>query len=137
VIFLDTNVVSETIRPVPNTKVLRWIEINDPLLNLTTVTLAEVAFGIKRIRPPERPKRLEGFVATLQKRFQHRLYGFDEHAAVVYGELMGAAHLEGRNLSTADGMIAAIAMRHGASLATRNVKDFAGLDLRVIDPWSG
>lgn len=134
-IFLDTNVVSETVRANPDQQVLRWLKELDGELHLSTVVLAEIAFGIARIRPPERAKRLEGFVATLRGHFNGRIHGFDERAAIIYGEIMGAAQLAGQGLSTADGMIAAITFSHNATLATRNVKDFAFLKMKVVNPW--
>jgi predicted nucleic acid-binding protein len=135
-IFLDTNLVSESVRLIPNLEIVSWLLKKDAELCLATVVLAEVAFGIGRIRPQERPKRLIGFVETLRQRFHGRIYSFDEQAAVVYGEIMGTSQLRGLQLSTPDGMIAAIAIRHGATLATRNVKDFEFLKLKVVNPWT-
>ena len=136
-IFLDTNVVSETVRSQPDPRVLQWLKANDAELALSSIVLAEIAFGVARIRPPERAKRLEGFVGSLRDHFKGRIHGFDERSAVIYGEIMGAAQLTGQGLSTADGMIAAIAFSHKAALATRNVRDFAFLKMKVVNPWEG
>jgi predicted nucleic acid-binding protein len=136
-IFVDTNVVSETVRIEPDQKVLNWLATHEQQLHLSSVVLAEVAFGIERIRPEERAKRLLGFVATLRERYQGRIANFDEDCAVIYGNIMGEAKRKGRVIATPDGMIAAITLRHNAALATRNISDFEILKLKTVDPWAG
>ena len=135
-IFLDTNVVSELVKPQPNAQVISWLNKHDLSLALSTVVLAEITYGIEKIRPGERAHRLEGFPAELQRRYAGRLYNFDQESALLYGVLMGHSRRQGRMLSTADGMIAAIALRHGGELATRNVDDFMLPNLIVHNPWS-
>ena len=135
-IFLDTNVVSELVKPQPNAKVIAWLTQHDLSLALSTIVLAEITYGIEKIRPDERACRLEGFPAELQRRYAGRLYGFDQESALLYGVLMGHSRRQGRMLSTADGMIAAIAMRHQGELATRNGDDFVLPNLLVRNPWT-
>jgi predicted nucleic acid-binding protein len=135
-IFLDTNVVSELVRPIPNPDVIAWLTKHDLSLALSTVVLAEITYGIEKIRPDERARRLEGFPAELQRRFAGRLYSFDQESALLYGVLMGHSRRQGRILSTADGMIAAIALRNQGELATRNVDDFVLPNLIVHNPWT-
>ena len=135
-IFLDTNVVSELVKPQPDAKVIAWLTRHDLSLALSTVVLAEITYGIEKIRPDERARRLEGFPAELQRRFIGRLNHFDEESALLYGVLMGHSRRHGRILSTADGMIAAIALRHHGELATRNVDDFRLPNLVVHNPWT-
>lgn len=135
-IFLDTNVVSELVRPTPNPNVIAWLTKHDLSLALSTVVLAEITYGIEKIRPDERARRLEGFPSELQRRFAGRLYGFDQECALLYGVLMGHSRRQGRILSVADGMIAAIALRNQGELATRNVDDFTLPNLVVHDPWT-
>jgi predicted nucleic acid-binding protein len=134
-IFLDTNVVSELVKPRPDAKVIAWLTKHDLTLALSTVVLAEIVYGIEKIKPNERARRLEGFPAELQRRFAKRLCHFDAESALLYGILMGYSRRAGRILSTADGMIAAIALRHRADLATRNVQDFGFPNLRIHNPW--
>jgi predicted nucleic acid-binding protein len=134
-IFLDTNVVSELVKPQPDAKVIAWLTRHDLSLALSTVVLAEITYGIEKIRPDERARRLEGFPRELQRRFAGRLHHFDEPSALLYGVLMGHSRRQGRVLSTADGMIAAIALRHHGELATRNVEDFKLPNLVVHNPW--
>lgn len=135
-IFLDTNVVSELVKPQPNSNVIAWLTKHDLSLALCTIVLAEITYGIEKIRPDERARRLEGFPAELQRRYQGRLYSFDQESALLYGVLMGYSRRHGRIPSTADGMIAAIAQRNQGELATRNVDDFVLPNLVVHNPWT-
>lgn len=135
-IFADTNLVSESVRPQPNPNAAAWIRKNDSQLALSTVVLAEIKFGIERIRPDERAKALEGFFRETRRHFAGRIYAFDEHSAVIYGEIMGKASRHGHMFSVPDGMIAAIALRHGAALATRNRSHFQVDGLELVDPWA-
>jgi predicted nucleic acid-binding protein len=135
-IFLDTNVVSELVKPQPDAKVIVWLTKHDLALALSTIVLAEITYGIEKIRPSERARKLEGFPAELQRRYAGRLYDFDQESALLYGVLMGHSRRQGRILSTEDGMIAAVALRHQSELATRNVDDFALPNLIVRNPWT-
>lgn len=135
-IFLDTNVVSETLKKAPSENVLAWLVRFDAELALPTVTIAEIAFGIQKIRPDERAVRLEQGLAEWRRRFAGRIFGLTEAAALAYGEIMGQAVREGRPMSAPDGMIAAIARVNGGRLATRNTRDFTGTGIEVVDPWA-
>ncbi len=135
-IFLDTNVVSELVKSNPNPSVIAWLTKHDLSLALSTVVLAEITYGIEKIRPDERARRLEGFPAELQRRFAGRLYSFDQESALLYGVVMGHSRRQGRTLSIADGMIAAIALRNQGELATRNLQDSMLPNLAVHNPWT-
>jgi predicted nucleic acid-binding protein len=134
-IFLDTNVVSETLKKAPNEAVLAWLVRYDAELALPTVTIAEIAFGIKKIRPDQRADRLEQGLSDWRRRFADRIFGLTEEAALAYGEIMGAAVRQGRGMSAPDGMIAAIARVNGGRLATRNLTDFETTGLDLTSPW--
>ena len=134
-IFLDTNVLSEPMRPKADPRVVAWIEKNQGKLAISTVVLAEIAFGIERIRPDQRAKRFEGFLARTRSHFNGRIHGFDEGSAMIYGVIMGEAYRKGRALTVPDGMIAAIALYHNAALATRNTSDFEVLKIKLVNPW--
>lgn len=134
-IFLDTNVVSETLKKSPNESVLAWLVRHDAELALPTITIGEIAFGIAKIRPDHRAKRLDEGLLEWRKRFANRVFGLTEEAALAYGEIMGNAVRRGRPMSAPDGMIAAIAQINGGQLATRNVTDFSTTSLRLISPW--
>lgn len=134
-IFLDTNVISETLKNQPDPGVMAWLVRHDAELALSTVTIAEIAFGIQKILPDQRAKRLELGLTNWRQRFADRIFGLTEEAALAYGEIMGAASRQGRGMSAPDGMIAAIARVNGGGLATRNVSDFSTTGLELISPW--
>ncbi len=134
-IFLDTNVVSETLRKAPDPAVTAWLVRHDAELALPTVTIAEIAFGIEKIRPDERAARLELGLADWRRRFADRIFGLTEEAALAYGDIMGTSARRGRAMSAPDGMIAAIARVNGGRLATRNVADFEQAGLETVSPW--
>lgn len=134
-IFLDTNVVSETLKKAPDEAVIAWLVRHDAELALPTVTIAEIAFGIQKIRPDERAERLEQGLSDWRRRFADRIFGLTEEAALAYGEIMGAAVRQGRGMSAPDGMIAAIARVNGGRLATRNLTDFETTGLDLTSPW--
>lgn len=108
-IFLDTNIVSETLIKSPNEAVISWLVRHDAELALPTVTIAEIAFGIQKIRPDQRAERLEQGLSDWRRRFAARIFGLTEEAALAYGDIMGLAARQGRGMSVPDGMIAAIA----------------------------
>ena len=135
-IFLDTNVVSESLKKAPNEAVIAWLTRFDAELALPTVTIAEIAFGIQKIRSDQRADRLEQGLRAWRHRFADRIFGLTEEAALAYGEIMGDATRKGRGMSAPDGMIAAIARVNGARLATRNLKDFETTGLDLISPWA-
>lgn len=134
-IFLDTNVVSETLRKTPDPGVIAWLVRNDAELALPTVTIAEIAFGIGKIRPDQRAARLEQGLASWRHRFADRIFAFTEAAALAYGDIMSAALRQGRPMTAPDGMIAAITRVNDGRLATRNLADFATIGLELICPW--
>ncbi|RAZ91604.1 type II toxin-antitoxin system VapC family toxin [Mesorhizobium hawassense] len=134
-IFVDTNVISETLKKVPNPAVLAWLVRNDAELALPTVTIGEIAYGIQKIRPDERADRLEQGLSQWRHRFADRIFGLTEEAALAYGEIMETASRQGRGMTAPDGMIAAIARVNGGRLATRNPSNFSSTGLNLISPW--
>ena len=134
-IFLDTNVVSETLRKAPDPAVIAWLVRHDAELALPTVTIAEIAFGIAKVRPDQRAARLEYGLADWRHRFAGRIFGLTEEAALAYGEIMGDAFRQGLGMSAPDGMIAAIVRVNGGRLATRNLADFKVAGVELMSPW--
>jgi predicted nucleic acid-binding protein len=135
VIFLDTNVISETLRRSPDPAVIAWLVRHDAESALPTVTIAEIAFGIQKIKPDQRAILLEQGLSDWRHRFADRIFGLTEQAALAYGEIMGSAARLGLGMSAPDGMIAAIARVNGGRLATRNLGDFQTTGLELVSPW--
>lgn len=138
-IVLDTNVVSELMRRRPDEAVLAWVDREESRqLAITSVTAAELLHGVARLPRGARSLKLRLAVdALLVEDFAGRMLSFDGPAAVHYGELVAARERAGRPIAVADGQIAAICRLHGALLATRNVRDFEGTGIDVLDPWAG
>jgi predicted nucleic acid-binding protein len=136
-IRLDTNVVSELMRPTPDVSVLAWIEGHD-IEDMATVTVAENSADVAWLPAGARRRDLSArWDRLLADGFGGRILGLDTQAASVYGELFARRQRAGRSTAAFDLLIAAIARIHDLELATRNVRDFEDCDVRVINPWSG
>ena len=137
-IVLDTNVVSEAIRPAPNPAVRAWLNAQvAETLYLTSVTLAEMLFGIAVLPPGRRKDGLARALDGVLGLFGDRLLPFDADAARRHAALAVAARAAGRGLPTPDGYIAAIAASRGFIVASRDTSAFEAGGLRVINPWQG
>lgn len=138
-IVLDTNVVSELMRPVPNAAVLAWVDAQSERdLWLCSVVVSELLYGLARLPAGARRAQLtRAFEAMLQEDFAGRVLPFDLPAAVVYADLVNTRERSGQPVAMADAQIAATCLAHGARLATRNTKHFDGLGLVWLDPWQG
>jgi predicted nucleic acid-binding protein len=137
VIVLDTNVLSEALRPKPSEKVLGWMR-SEPVAALftTTITEAELLYGAALLPEGRRRRSLEAaIVQILAAQFPGRILPFDSAAAREFADIASTRRQAGRPISEADARIAAIARSRGASLATRNVADFTGCEIAIIDPW--
>ena len=135
--LLDTNVVSETVRPRPDKTVLDWIEAQVPSdLFLAAQTIGELVRGARKVREQARRERFERWIEQdLARQFDGRVVPFDGHTATVWGRLMGDGDRAGRPPATADAQIAAVAIHHELVLVTRNVRDFARFDIQLLNPW--
>ena len=135
--LLDTNVISETVRPRPEPRVLSWFRERTPRdLFLSAVTLGELVRGALSVGDPARSLRYQQWISRdLTRQFGGRILAFDDRAAVIWGEIMGAADKAGRPRPALDAQIAAVALRHNLVLATRNTGDFQDLELPLVDPW--
>ena len=136
--LLDTNVVSEVMRPRPDAIVVEWLDTaaTRPLW-ISSVTIAEVVYGLELIPDGARRSRLErGFVSFLERGFAGRVLSFDADAAAVYGRVSAHRRNIGRPISVLDAQIAAIARSRGLAVATRNVRDFDDCGVEVIDPFA-
>ena len=138
-IVLDTNVLSEPLKPGPAPTVVEWLDAQHPgTLCITAITVAELRYGLAALPEGRRKailtKRLEAEVLPL---FGSRILPFDDDAAAQYADLQAAARASGRPMPVLDAQIAAIARARGCALATRNVADFEGAGLVLINPWRG
>ncbi len=134
---LDTNVVSELMRPRPEPLVLAWIDAQVPSeLWLTSVVAAELMYGVARLPDGTRQRQLAVALATvLEQDFAGRIVVFDLAVASVYAQLVADRERSGHAVAMADAQIAAACLVHGATLVTRNQRHFAGLGLSIINPW--
>lgn len=138
-IVLDTNVVSELMRPAPDPKVLAWLDAQaSDALWLTSVNVAELLFGLTRLPDGARKRGLlASFANMLEVDFDRRVLAFDLRAATVFAEMAANRERAGKHVGLADGQIAAICLEQGATLATRNVRHFSDVGLALVNPWSG
>ena len=137
-ILVDTNVISELMRAEPAQTVLDWFGRNDAAdLFITAVTEAELRTGVAILPEGQRRDRLQlALDAMVDQDFQARVLPFDSSAAKAYAEIAAQRRSAGRPIAEADCQIAAIARAMGAPVATRNVRDFDGCGIRLIDPWN-
>jgi len=137
-IVLDTNVLSETLRPVPDAPVMLWLAAQPrPTLFTTTVTRGELFYGLLLL--PDGRRRTSLLNAThdiFDQDLAGQVLSFDSAAADAYAEIATSRRSAGQPISHFDAMIAAITRSRGASLATRNVKDFVNCGIELIDPWN-
>ncbi len=137
-ILVDTNVVSETSRLRPNPKVIAWLASNEADLRMPAMVLAELRYGVEKLDANASPRRaLEMWLAHLSGAYVRRIVPFDGAAAEAHGRLRALTRRTGRTLDAQDSYIAAIALARNLPLATRNVKDFEGTGVRLVNPWEG
>jgi hypothetical protein len=137
-IVLDTNVISEVVRPAPSAKVITWLnEQNSVDLCVTTITLGEISYGIEALPTGRRRSALATALDQFVDRaFSDRVLVFDRESAREYGQIMADRRRLGRPLAAPDGQIAAITRRHRFQLATRNIKDFDECGIGLINPFA-
>src|SRR5580692_9095234 len=137
-IVLDTNVLSEALRPLPEPSVLDWLG-NQPRASLftTTVTRGEILYGIRLLSDGRRRRGLwDAAKKIFDEDFADHVLSFDSDAADMYADIAASRRGAGKSISQFNAMIAAMARSRGADLATRNVKDFEDCGVDVINPWT-
>ena len=137
-ILLDTNLISEPLRPAPDPKVIAWID-SQPVqtLFLSVITVAELRVGIASLPAGRRRDALrERIEARVLPLFTGHVLAFDLAATAPYAEVLAKARSKGQVIGQADAYIAAIALAHGMSVATRDTRPFKLAGAPVIDPWS-
>jgi hypothetical protein len=136
-LVLDTNVISESLKPEPDKRVMTWLRSQPSASVFTTaIAQAEVMYGIA-IMPKGRRQSALRTAATLifEEDFKTRVLPFDSNAAQAFAVIASGRRLAGQPISQADAQIAAIALSRGASLATRNIRDFVNCEIDIINPW--
>jgi toxin FitB len=135
--LLDTNCISELVRSKPEPLVLEWMEAaNESLLYLSVLTLGEIRKGVAGVPQSKRRTQLETWLELdLQARFSGRILPIDAPIADRWGLLAAEAKRKGRTLSAIDGLLAATALHHNLTIVSRNVPDFAGTQVPILNPW--
>jgi predicted nucleic acid-binding protein len=137
-IVLDTNTLSEALKPSPSEIVLRWLAAQEPsAVFITTITQAEVLYGIELLPAGKRRGHLSAIIEKLfAEEFPGRILAFDEESARAFAKIVTGRKAAGRPISQFDAMIAAIARSRSAAVATRNTNDFERCGIRLINPWT-
>jgi toxin FitB len=137
VILLDTNVVSEAMKPEPNPAVRKWLDAQSAeTLYLSSITIAERMFGIGVLAKGSRKDKLTAALDGVLELFADRILPFDTSAARRYADLAVKSRAAGKGFPTPDGYIAAIAAAHDFAIASRDISAFTAAGLTVIDPWT-
>ena len=136
--ILDTNILSELMRPEPSAKVIEWIRFQPALsLYITTITQAEILYGIAFLPAGERKTNLyKTAIDMFREDFNGRILPFDPVAAEKFAEIASNRHQAGQPISQFDAQIAAIARSRGAGVATRNDRNFLNCGIEVVNPWT-
>jgi predicted nucleic acid-binding protein len=137
-ILLDTNVLSELMRPNPNAVVVQWVDaLQDENIWISAVTVGEIRLGLALLPEGRRKKILTDLAEqTFKEDFFEKCLPFDYQAAGEYAKIVSSRSRQGRPITVEDAQIAAIAITADLALATRNTKDFQGLEeLKLVNPW--
>lgn len=135
--LLDTNVISESVRPRPDAGVMRWLAgADEESLYLSVLSLAEISHGMEKISAGRRKRALEVWLReALPERFESRLLPVDRNVSLAWGQLIARAERKGITLNVMDGFFAATAIVFGLTLVTRNLRHFERLEIQLLNPW--
>jgi toxin FitB len=135
--LLDTNCISELVRPKPDPRVIEWMEAADEtLLYLSVLTVGEIRKGVAGLPQGKRRTRMEAWLEVqLRARFAGRIVPIDEAIADRWGLIAAAAKRIGKSLPIIDGLLAATALHHNLTVVSRNAGDFANAQVQVVNPW--
>ena len=135
-IIVDTNVLSEFMRPHPAAQVVRWLEAASPSsLALTAISVMEITYGVARLPAGQRRDDTRMRWESIQAAWTGTFLTLGLAESVAAGEVLGARAAIGRPITTADAQIAGMSLASGAAIATRNTRDFEGLGIDLINPW--
>jgi predicted nucleic acid-binding protein len=135
--LLDTNVISEWIKPQPDRNVISWLaEVDEDRVFISVISFAEVRHGVELLPAGRRRERLAQWLAEeLPARFEDRILAIDQHVAETWGVIMAGRQKIGLRLSSMDAFVAATAETYALTLVTRNIKDFERVGISLLDPW--
>jgi len=135
--LLDTNVVSEWVKPRPDAGVVQWLhEVDEDELFLSAMTMAELRYGVERLKNDRRRAELEEWLAVdLAERFAGRILAVEEKIAEGWGKIMARSEARGKRLGIVDGFLAATAEAHELIVVTRDVEAFEGFVRDIYNPW--
>jgi predicted nucleic acid-binding protein len=135
--LLDTNCISELIRPKPEPRVVDWMRaVDESLLYLSVLTLGEIRNGAATLPQSKRRAYLESWLELdVRVRFSGRILAIDDAVADRWGWLTAEAERKGRPLAAVDGLLAATALHHNLTVVSRNVSDFASTHVPILNPW--
>lgn len=136
-IVLDTNVISSFIKSEPDEIVVNWLNKIEPhIVWITAISVLEIQYGISLLPTGKKRDRIsEAFKRMLNEKFQNRVLDLNAESALAAAEIAAKHKKSGNNIDMRDSMIAGIVLSQDAFLATRNIKDFQNINLRIINPW--
>jgi predicted nucleic acid-binding protein len=137
--LLDTNVVSEWVKPRPAAEVVNWLsDVDEDRVHISVVTLAELRHGVERLPAGRRRQRLDDWLRhDLPERFEGRVLTIDAEVAQLWGTIVARRDAAGRPIGVMDAWLAALAETHELTLVTRNTADFEGSVASLLNPWRG
>lgn len=139
-ILVDTNVISQVFKSAPDRKVIRWLDQHFSVCSISAIAILELQMGVAALPAGKRRDELDSTVSRVVRRFGARIVPFDREAADAAARLFERSKASGKSLHQVPGKLADLqiggsAIARGMSLATRNVADFAGLGVKLINPW--
>ena len=134
--LLDTCVLSELVKPSPNQAVINWMAAQQaPSLFISAITLSELQRGVAKLPASRRRSDLSKWLRQTEAGFEDRVLSFSQTTSPHWAQMVAKAEASGHTLSSLDSIIAAVALEHGLTIVTRNVKDFAHAPVVLLNPW--
>ena len=136
--LLDTNAVSEWVKPFPNPGLISWLEeVDEDRVFLSVATLTELRYGVERLAAGNKRRKLEAWLEEeLPLRFEKRILTIDSAVADTCGKIVAHREAQGRPIEAVDAFIAATAVVFHLTLVTRNISDFSRTVDSILDPWT-